>query len=301
MNTFLFRDFCQQNPVNDAEWAVEYFSYFGGLNIPLESNLSLHELLVKYILNPFDSLKKSISMPLGDNPLYPKLLHAISIGDRREKTAFKRAHIGKEKGAEAFDFLRHINYLSLEFSREKPLQRSHPKQRFKKEIERHKISDKFRFSTPFLRFWFAFIAPFESTIRQKNYQPVLQNFDLHCNEFVGFIFEELCDLYLHKISNQEGINIIRSGSYWDREIEIDLYAETDQKTLWIGECKWTNHKIGKKELRLLEEKCRKSNLYFDKLFLFCKRGFSNELQGIKNSNIFLVDGNQVYQTLLFSN
>lgn len=270
------------------EQCISLFAIFGGLNISLNTDDSINALVVKHILEPYEEHRRSLFEPLGDDTLYPKLLHAISIGDRRQGSAYRRARIGKGRGEEAFEFLRHIGYLKIEHSRETPPIKLYPKQRFKKEIERHRISHKLRFSTPFLRFWFAFVEPFRDDIHQKKYEKMMHYLEVHRNEFVGFIFEELCDSYITDIlSERFHTSVLESGSYWDREVEIDLLSETDNGEVWVGECKWTNHKPNKKELRHLEEKWIKLSLTPDKVFLFSKRGFSNELQNLKYPNLYL--------------
>lgn len=270
------------------EQCIDLFAIFGGLNEEIDTDEPVETLIIKHILEPFELHRAHIFVPLEDNPLYGRLLHAISIGDRRLDSAYRRARIGKERGNEAFEHLRHIGYLLIEHSRETPPQKLHPKQRFKKEVERHRISHKLRFETPFLRFWFAFIEPFSKNIREHNYEPMLEYFRAHYNEFVGFIFEELCDLYISEIVSERFEDaILESGSYWDREVEIDLLSETFSGETWVGECKWTNHKLNKKELHKLEEKCTRLSLNPDKIFLFAKRGFSNELHALKDRRLYL--------------
>lgn len=289
MNLTLFTHFFQINQPKDMEQCIELYAIFGGFDTPIDTDAPLDELLQQHILNRVEEHRKSIFGPLGENPLYPKLLRAISIGDRRGASALRRAHIGKEKGSEAFNFLRETGILSIEHSRETPLIRLHPKQKFKKAIERHRISHKYRFSSPFIRFWFAFVEPFKESILAEKYEPFYHNFHQHFNAFVGFIFEELCDRYIQTVlSPKFDDTIIESGSYWDREIEIDLLCDTRKGEIWIGECKWTNHKCNKKELRHLEEKWLKLSLHPDKIFLFSKRGFSNELRDLKEPKLYLL-------------
>lgn len=288
MNKTLFRQFFQQNLPKDMEECISLFAIFGGLDEPINSDEPLEMLLEKHILKAIDKHREQLLAPLEYNPLYSRLLRAVSIGDRRLDSAYRRARIGKERGKEAFDFLRYCGYLYLERSRETPLVKSHPKQRFKKEIEHHKISHKLRFSSPFFRFWFAFVEPFYDTIQSGNYAPFFKNFHAHYNEFVGFTFEELCDLYIHEVFAKRFDTVVTdSGSYWDREIEIDLLSETYSGETWIGECKWTNHKVNKKEFHKLQEKCAKLSLNPDKILLFTKRGFSNELTLLKNPHLYL--------------
>lgn len=269
------------------EQCIELFSIFGGCGEAIDVDAPIDTLLVRHILEPFELHRSHLLKPFDDNPLYPKLLRAVALGDRRLDSAYRRVRIGRAKGSEAFAFLRRSGYLSLEYSRETPIARNHPKQKFKKEIERHKISHKLRFTTPFIRFWFAFVEPFADSIARGNHQPFLDHFHQRWNAFVGFTFEELCDLYVREILTiQFDADIIDSGSYWDREVEIDLLAETAEGETWIGECKWTNHKINKKELWKLEEKWSKIGIVPDRIFLFAKRGFSNELDHLRHTKLY---------------
>lgn len=287
MNRFLIHDFFHRNLPRDMEQCIELFAIFGGYDEPIDTDEAIESLVLRHIIAPFESHREKLLHHLNDDPLYLNLLHAIAIGDRREGSAFRRARIGKERGGEAFEFLRQSGYLTLERSREMPLIRAHPKQKFKKEIEHHKISHKFRFTSPFLRFWFAFVEPFSKSIREGNYQPFLDHFHGQFNAFVGFTFEELCDLYIRDVLAPKFKNdILDSGSYWNREVEIDLFIETMEGDIWVGECKWTNHKVNKKEFHKLEEKCTKLSIVPDKILLFTKRGFSNELDSLKDKRLY---------------
>jgi len=287
MDRVLLSDFFHLNLPRDMEQCLELFSIFGGYSEPIDCDEPIESLIIRHILIPFESHREQLFYPLQDDPLYLKLLHAIAVGDRRQQSAYRRARIGKERGSEAFEFLRYNGFLSLERSRETPLVRSHPKQRFKKEIEHHRISHKLRFTTPFLRFWFAFVEPFSASIRKQDYTPFMENFHAHGNAFVGFIFEELCDLYVRDVlAPKFKCELLDSGSYWDREVEIDLLSETMEGEIWVGECKWTNHKVNKKELHKLEDKCLKTDIIPDKILLFAKRGFSNELHSLKDKRLY---------------
>jgi len=287
MDRKLFSDFFQRNLPQEMEQCIELFSIFGGYNEAINTDEPIESLITHHILEHFETHRSHLLAPLQNDPLYLNLLHAISIGDRRQGSAFRRARIGKERGAEAFEFLRTSGYLTLERSREMPLERAHPKQRFKKEIEHHRISHKYRFTTPFMRFWFAFVEPFAKSIREENYQPFLHHFHDQFNAFVGFTFEELCDVYIREVlAPKFNCDILDSGSYWNREVEIDLFIETMEGETWAGECKWTNHKVNRKEFHKLEEKCSKLSISPDKILLFTKRGFSNELNDLKDKRLY---------------
>ena len=65
----------------------------------------------------------------------------------------------------------------------------------------------------------------------------------------------------------------------------------------IAECKWTNHKINKSELGKLQEKCLRSDIAPDAVYLFSKRGFSNELLACANEQLHLIDATQIEELL----
>lgn len=294
MDKQLFCDFFHRNLPADMEECISLFALFGGIDEAIDTDQSVETLLERHVLAPFETHRAKLMEPLGEEGLYIRLLRAIAVGDRRHLSAYRRAKIGKERGSEAFEYLRRNGYLTLERSRETPPVRLHPKQKFKKEVERHKISHKLRFATPFLRFWFAFVEPFSETIRRGEYDPFWEHFRLHANAFTGFTFEELCGLYIREIlAERFDVQLLDSGSYWDREVEIDLFCETYEGETWIGECKWTNHKVNKKELRHLEEKCLRLSLEPDKIFLFAKRGFSNELAHLRSARLYLFDAEEL--------
>ena len=46
----------------------------------------------------------------------------------------------------------------------------------------------------------------------------------------------------------------------DRKIEIDILIVTKDEKKYVAECKWRNHKVNKKELHKIHEKCEKLDL-----------------------------------------
>jgi len=286
----LFRSFYAQNYPDDMEQCVEAFAVFGGLNRPLDLSLPLESLIETELLEHYGAFHNHISTLIPSDERYYRLLSAIAIGDRREHSAFRRAHIAPNRGHEALDFLRHSGILEMEFSREQPPEKAHPKQKLKREVARHRISHKMRFRTPFLRFWFYFIAPFHTRIIQGDFAPVLEQFTLQRQAFTGYIFESLCEYYMKTKLEDE---LVDSGSYWDRQVEIDLLITTKRGQIIVGECKWTNHKTNKKELHRLEEKCKKVGIEADDFWLFSKRGFSNEMTQLRTPHLKLFSANDL--------
>jgi len=103
------------------------------------------------------------------------------------------------------------------------------------------------------------------------------------NDFVSRRFENLCrDMLTARVRHED---VVASGRWWGRlapgpgrdrseEREIDVVVETG-KNLYLGECKWTNEKVGERELGHLKASAqalgtRKPIIWV----LFSKAGFS---------------------------
>jgi hypothetical protein len=70
-------------------------------------------------------------------------------------------------------------------------------------------------------------------------------------------------------------------------VEIDILTVTEDERVFVGECKWTNHKVNKKEFHKLTEKCQKLDLHPYQIAFFSKRGFSKELTGMQGKELAL--------------
>jgi hypothetical protein len=92
------------------------------------------------------------------------------------------------------------------------------------------------------------------------------------------------------------INRESVGRQWSSAYEIDVAAVNTQfKLAVVGECKWSENKIGISILRELEEKVLSYNLPMaeeGRYILFSKSGFTSDLQefAVGKKNIVLVSG-----------
>jgi len=143
-----FRSFCYQNHATDFEQAVEYFAVFGGMGWNIDFSKSIDALIEEKVLRNYRYIHGDIAHTTKSKPLYHALLSAISSGDRREFSAFKKANVKREEGEEAIDSLIKKEVLVFDRSVEKPL------------TEAEANSDKLLFLQPFMRFWFACISPY---------------------------------------------------------------------------------------------------------------------------------------------
>ena len=264
---------------------MSYFSVFGGLGWEIDTDIPLIDLVEELILNNYVHLHNQVlDITLGES-LYHAILTGIAQGDRRTHSAFRRAHTSETIGETTIEYLCRAGIIERERSRENPLEKEYPNQKLKKEIEKHHISDKLAFTTPFMRFWFAFISPLCRGIQEGNYDEVKSRFTDRQQSFSGLIFEQLSiELLKQEYKNDP---IVEIGSYWDRQVEIDILAKTASGKVLVGECKYTNTKVNRSELSKLQEKCALAGFEATTFLLFSKRGFSNELNSSKEENLQL--------------
>ena len=280
-----FRSFYFRNYPDDMETQIEYFAVFGGLGWDIDTTKPIQLLIQDHILQNFSILNEKIEQLTLHEANNKRLLRALAIGDRRIFSAFNRAGLNNGNGGAALNFLQEKGLISLEYSREEPARSLNPKGKLKREMARHRISHKVLFSQAFIRFWFYFITPHTKDILQGNYENLFKDFELKQNSYTSLVFEELSEVLLNY--HIRDAQILSSGSYWDANIEIDILTITDDEKSYVGECKWTNHKINKKEFHKILDKCDKLNIKPTQVSFFSKRGFSKELMNMQSASLAL--------------
>jgi len=280
-----FRSFYFRNYPDDMEIQISYFSVFGGLGWDVDTSISIPFLIQKLILDNYDVLNAKFEELTQNDPLNKRLLQALAVGDRRIFSAFKRAGLNNGNGGAALNFLQEAGLVQMEYSREQHPRNKNPNEKLKRRDARHRISHKVLFTHPFVRFWFYFIAPQTKNIKEGDFSQLFKNIDEHINSYTSLVFEELSEVLLNY--NLRETQIVSSGSYWDANIEIDILTITDDEKIYVGECKWKNHKVNKKELHKLKEKCEKLEITPNQIIFFSKRGFSKELQQMSSIELAL--------------
>ena len=280
-----FRSFYFRNYPNDMEQQIEYFAVFGGLGWGVDTSRPIIELIQELILENFDILHQKMQDLIMSKKSNKRLLTALATGDRRIFSAFNKAHINNVNGGLALNYLEEKGLIHIEYSREEPARSLNPKGKLKREVARHRISHKVLFCKPFIRFWFYFIAPHIKEIKKRNYDEFIKSFQTKQNSYTSLVFEELSEVLLNY--NLRDSQILSSGSYWDAKIEIDILTITDDEKSYVAECKWKNHKITKKELHKLIDKCERLDIKPTQLILFSKRGFSKELLSMQSKELAL--------------
>jgi len=271
-----YKSFCR----DDIEKAIEFFSCFG------KSEPHFRPDPQKDLLdNLFDLLHHYHRIKPHIDSQYAYFLAAFATGDRKIPNTIKKCFFNETSGYRALESLIGDNYLIREPSRERLPPKTHPKQRRKKELRGYRIQHKVRFATPFMRFWYRFLYPNEELILTKRFDDLIAIILDDLENFVSLFFEELSD----ELLKEKFKKTIKSGSYWDRKVELDIVLELEDGRVVVGECKWKNSKVCKKTLTSLQKKAAIAGLDPCCYALFSKSGFSNELLKNRPSHILLFD------------
>jgi len=280
-----FRTFYYKNFPDDMEIQISYFAVFGGLDVEIDTTKSIQELIQSVVLDNFQAIDEKMKELTRNDIINRKLLKALATGDRRIFSAFNKAGLNNGNGGAALNYLQEKGLIQLEYSREEHPREKYPKTKLKREEARHRISHKVLFTIPFVRFWFYFIIPHIKEIEAKEYEAFFKDFQQRHNSYTSLVYEELSEVLLNYHLRDE--QIVSSGSYWDANIEIDILTLTHRGNIYIGECKWTNHKINKKELHKINDKCNRLGIKPTQTIFFSKRGFSKELLLLQDASLAL--------------
>ena len=271
-----FRNFYTTHNPKNFEDAIEKFAIFGGVNWgDIDSSKPSIDLIENIILPDFRYIRNDVTELTTGMPLYHSILTGIAMGDGKIHTAFKRANISSDIGTNAIEELCEVGIIELKKGN----------QFFTSWKEREIVDNKLFFTSPFLRFWFAFISPIFKGIRDGDYKEIRERFENRKSEFIQLPFIELSH-ELVKFNFQDD-SIKEIGTYWDNSIDLDIFAKTQSGKIIVGTSKYTNSKIKKSELTKLKESCIKANIEADIFVFISKSGFSNELKALKGKNLRL--------------
>lgn len=272
-----FRSFCFQNNTSNLEEAIEYFSVFGGMGWRVDISKPLDELIEEKVLKNYRYIHADITEVTKSNPIDHKIMTALALGDRREFSAIKKARVSKDEGENSIDFLIDNHLLVLDKSVELPVK------------DGDKVSNKILFAQPFLRFWFASISPNYKGIKEGKYDEFRAKWNSTKQGFSDLIYTQLV-MELVKKSHQINFPedpIVKIGSYWDTEVNIDILAKTKSGKMIAGSCKHTKKKANKSELSKLKADVLKAELEVESFVLYSKNKFSQELKKEKGSDVQL--------------
>ena len=257
-----FQSFYKEHKPKNFEDAIEKFAIFGGVGWgSVDTSKESYELIEKLILDDYRFIRNDVTELTSGAPLYHSVLSGIAMGDGRTHSSFKRAKVDKDAGDKAVEEL------------------------VSRGIIRVNKAKKLFFTTPFMRFWFAFVSPLFKGVRDGDYKEVQKRWKNRESEFVQLPFIELSHELLKQ--NFQDDKIIEISTYWDRDVALDIYAKTASGKTVVGSCKYSNTKVKKSELSKLQELCKTAKIEADIFVFVSKKGFSSELKSLKSKNLKL--------------
>lgn len=267
------------------EQAVEYFAVFGGLGTKVDTSVPLVEAVEHHLWKHYAALHAHVVRSTGGDAAVHALLSGIATGDGRMHSAFKRARLSEADGTALLESLCKSGIIERQSA---PVQS-------RSWIEENRVDDRLRFTSPFLRFWFAFVSPIFKGIRDGDFAEAKTRFENRWQEFVELPFRELSMELLKSGFDEDPV--VEIGSYWDANVEIDILAKTASGTVIAAACKHGGAKLKKSELTRLREKCAQARIDPDICVLVARGGFSNELKSLKGGTLRLL-GIRNFKSLL---
>lgn len=273
--------FSQHFPHLSIVEMFEYCAIFGGVEEHLSISFfdNIYDTIEDNLIKHFDDFDNLIAPEFIKEPPFSKLLHAVTRSDAKKGNCFKKAHLPTASAEEILQDLIDLDVLELENSRE-PIIKKDPHKKLKKELRRHRVQSKIRFVEPYYRFYFGYLHGQKENIQAGKLQPLFENFSKNIDKFFSYPFEQITTQLL-----QKEYDLQDWGTYWDKDNEFDVYANTKEGKLIVGECKYKERRVCKNELTKLQKKCEQSGIKPDIYLLASKSGFSKELEGMSKEVI----------------
>lgn len=116
-------------------------------------------------------------------------------------------------------------------------------------LGRHMITD------PFLRFYYRFLARRQAQLALDVGDQALEEIKRHLLDFIGtYTWEELCQEWLLRASVHDRLPFQpdQVGGTWTKKAQIDVVGiNSMEKTLFLGECKWSMRRMDRDVLETL--------------------------------------------------
>jgi len=216
---------------------------------------------------PHNLLKQELREPA----LYNSIIRAIAHGATRLNEISSKV---KELDSTVGKYIRNLISLGI-LEKEAPIFA---------DIDR---AGRYRIKDGMYRFWHRFVPRAADLIEDGRRHIFEATEPSMISDFMGHAFEDVCEQYLRRMNVRDRLPFLfnKIGKWWGgnpitkTETEIDIIAASDKKAI-LGECKWTNKKVGTDIYEGLREKMRAVPQLADKdvyFYLFSRSGFTESL------------------------
>lgn len=224
-------------PGYKAEDRVAIYSTFGGIpaywNL-LDGRKSLTHNLIEVLLKPGAVMESEgrllLQDFLDDTHNYITIMRAIAHGNNTPKQMEAFTGIDNVHISSYLSKLVEVGYIH----RYETVTARNPTR-----TGRYYIID------PYLRFYFRFLASRSSQLAMQEPKQTLEEITQHMPAFIGsYTWEELCREWVLRASNRGILPVVadRVESAWLKDCQVDVAGiNFEQRTMILGECKWTSH------------------------------------------------------------
>ena len=283
-----FSHISQFLPGKTGTQLVEFYALTGG--VPRYLHLAspypnFREALSALVLHPDGILHNEARQLLQEEIQTPNqcwsILSAIGSGANRISEIAARTGQPANKLTRYLDLLKDLHLVR----RETPVLERNPA-KSKKGI--YVVSD------PFFRMWFGAIYPYISFFEFGETEPAYFRIEPIISKLMAECYEEVCRQWIRERALD--FNATSVGRQWSSAYEIDVAAvNTKFELTVVGECKWSENKVGISTFHELEAKTASQCLPLAedcRYILFSKSGFTSDLEELaaEKKTIVLVSG-----------
>lgn len=163
---------------------------------------------------------------LRDVSAYAAVLSTLAAGSLPPAEIARRSGVPAQSVAYYLTQLSELGYVG----RRQPLSGAPPSAR----------AVRWRLTDPLLRFWYRFVFPQASLIRQFGPERALSDLVLpRLPSWEGSAFEELCREALPALYADEGVTgPAEVGEFWGADTQVDVVGVRGDDRLDLGECRW---------------------------------------------------------------
>ena len=285
LRPFPFWEAAAFHPNESAPNLARIFFICGGVPQYLKRfapRFSVEESIRREILDEFSPLSREpdflLREELRELPKYYAILTQLARGSANAKMIAKAAGVPERSIPYYLNQLVELGYVRKRFPvKAKPSPRQ----------VRYQLHD------PLLRFWFRFVYPNQSLIRQLEPKDAYQQLIApRLEQYFGECFETLCQEWLRRRYAKEFIAGFEVGEYWDKKVQIDVVGLRQDNRTDIGECKWGKIESAPKLAAELKRKCE---LYpNDRAATLGRILFVQQLKGRISNEIEIVSVEKIY-------
>lgn len=218
-------------------------AYWGRFDPQRSVSDNIRAELLNYNASLHDEPRLLLADFLREPHNYVSILRAIASGAATPKDIARVAGLDEKAVPQYLSVLAETGFIARRVPVTQPLT---------SRSGRHFITD------PFLRFYYRFLARRQSQLALGVEDQALAEIKRHLLDFIGtYTWEELCQEWLLRATGQQRLPFVpdQVGGAWTKNAQVDVVGiNSMEKTLILGECKWSPKRMDRDPLEGLVQK-----------------------------------------------